>query len=302
MRFAQGRRAIQALDLILALAAAGAMVGIIEVAMFGYGGLDKRPVGTLGHYMTFAGVLMLAACAAVARLLFYPERRVWPGVAVPALLVALALTLTINAYVGTAAAITTLVAFWRPRLLLVLPVVAIIAIAVAPPQVRNRVMSISPQQDSNRERFQMIEMGREIVRDHPIFGVGPEMIGVVYSKYLQPGAVHGYNPHLHNVPVQIAAERGLPALAVWALFIGIAFVGLARQLRQGPARALAGAGLAAVVAMLSAGLFEYNFGDSEFLIVFLGLITLPFAARLSSAEAPIAIAPQISTNALATHD
>jgi len=37
-------------------------------------------------------------------------------------------------------------------------------------------------------------------------------------------------------------------------------------------------GLAAVVAMLAAGMFEYNFGDSEFLMLFLILVTLPFAA------------------------
>ena len=30
--------------------------------------------------------------------------------------------------------------------------------------------------------------------------------------------------------------------------------------------------------MLAAGMFEYNFGDSEFLMLFLVLITLPFAA------------------------
>jgi hypothetical protein len=29
--------------------------------------------------------------------------------------------------------------------------------------------------------------------------------------------------------------------------------------------------------MLAAGLFEYNFGDSEFLMLFLVLITLPYA-------------------------
>jgi hypothetical protein len=31
--------------------------------------------------------------------------------------------------------------------------------------------------------------------------------------------------------------------------------------------------------MLAAGLFEHNFGDSEFLMLFLLLITLPFAAN-----------------------
>ena len=33
-----------------------------------------------------------------------------------------------------------------------------------------------------------------------------------------------------------------------------------------------------VASMLAAGLFEYNFGDSEFLMLLLVLITLPFAA------------------------
>ena len=41
---------------------------------------------------------------------------------------------------------------------------------------------------------------------------------------------------------------------------------------------LSATGIAALVAMLAAGMFEYNFGDSEFLMLFLVLITLPFAA------------------------
>jgi hypothetical protein len=43
-------------------------------------------------------------------------------------------------------------------------------------------------------------------------------------------------------------------------------------------RVLAAVALGALAAMLTAGLFEYNFGDSEFLMLFLILITLPFAA------------------------
>ena len=41
---------------------------------------------------------------------------------------------------------------------------------------------------------------------------------------------------------------------------------------------LSNTGIAVIGAMLAAGLFEYNFGDSEFLMTFLVLITLPFAA------------------------
>ncbi len=84
--------------------------------------------------------------------------------------------------------------------------------------------------------------------------------------------------HLHNVPMQIAAERGLPALAMWLWFIGAAVVGLRPLLDRSRHRVLAATALGAIAAMLTAGLFEYNFGDSEFLMLFLILLTLPFAA------------------------
>ena len=58
-----------------------------------------------------------------------------------------------------------------------------------------------------------------------------------------------------------------------------------------PATLAAGAGLGAIIAMLTAGLFEYNFGDSEFLMLFLGLITLPFASRSSDDEPPELFVP-----------
>jgi hypothetical protein len=48
---------------------------------------------------------------------------------------------------------------------------------------------------------------------------------------------------------------------------------------------LAAMALASTAGMLAAGLFEYNFGDSEFLMLFLVLITLPFAAARPDAAA-----------------
>ena len=86
------------------------------------------------------------------------------------------------------------------------------------------------------------------------------------------------NPHLHNVPLQIAAERGLPALAVWIAFVVVLTMGVFRLFRSSQDRVLPAAALAAVAAMIAAGMFEYNFGDSEFLMLFLVIVTLPFAA------------------------
>jgi O-antigen ligase len=294
IRLARGTRAMTTLDVIMALGAAGAFVGVVEYTIFGYDNLNRRPMGSLSHYMTYSGLIMLVLAAAIARLLFYRAQRIWPAVAIPALGVALAATQTRNAYLGALAAMACLLPLRQVRLLLAVPVLVVLFVVAAPAQIKDRVFSIANLQDeSNRDRIQMLAMGREMIRDHPVFGVGPEMVGRVYGEYLQPNPVHTYNPHLHNVPVQIAAERGLPALAAWLWFISTAAWGLLREFRQGPAPALSAAGLGAIVAMLTAGLFEYNFGDSEFLMLFLGLISLPYAAR----EAATAAAASASRSA-----
>ena len=276
------------IDVIIAIGSAGALVGIVQFAMFGYNNLDNRPVGPLGHWMTFSGVLMLVTCAAVARLLFFPRTVIWPAVALPALFVALVVTNTRNAWIGAFLAVMCLAGFRNWKLIVIPPLLALLAFMVAPGAVQKRAYSIiDPTDPTNIDRMVMWKIGADMVRDHPLLGVGPEMVQEKYEEYRRPypEAVNQFNPHLHNVPIQIAAERGLPALAAWLWFIGTALWEIWRQLRARVAPAVAAAGLAAVISMLAAGLFEYNFGDSEFLMLFLGLITLPHAATLVPAMA-----------------
>ena len=283
--FARGDRATRVLDVSIALGSAGALYGILQYYLMGQNNLDARPMANLGHWMTYSGVVMLVTGAALARLIFFKREWVWPAIAVPSLVAALVLSLTRNAYLGAAAALVVLLAVRNWRLLVVVPIGAVILMLVAPGAVLNRINSIGDMNDlATRDRIVMLRKGVRMVKDHPIAGVGPEMVERVYLDYPDPMAVNATNPHLHNVPVQIAAERGLPALAAWLWFVVVATLGLWRQLRSGSAKALAGAGLAAMVSMLVAGQFEYNFGDSEFLMLFLGLITLPFAATQPSPD------------------
>jgi O-antigen ligase len=115
------------------------------------------------------------------------------------------------------------------------------------------------------------------------------MLIQVYPHYRDPLAVRQLNPHLHNVPLQIAAERGLPALALWLWFVVTLIRDFWRKRRTTTYPSLATAGLACTVAMLAAGMFEYNFHDSEFLMLFLVLVTLPYAAdRAPVARASVA--------------
>lgn len=286
---ARGARAMRVVDVVIAIGGAVALVGIVQWATLGYDHLDNRPRGLLSHWMTYSGVLMLVTCAAFARLLFHGREFVWPAVAVPALLVALAFSYTRNAWLGTAAALAVLFLLRNWRLLLILPVAALIVFVAAPDAIRARAASIGDMTNpTNRDRFAMMAIGRDIVADHPLTGVGPDRIIEVYAEYRPRYDEYAVNPtnfHLHNVPLQIAAERGLPALAVWFAFVIVLVRGFIGQRRDSALRFLPNAGLAIVAAMLAAGMFEYNFGDSEFLMLFLLLVTLPYAA-LRTGEQP----------------
>ncbi len=92
------------------------------------------------------------------------------------------------------------------------------------------------------DRIAMIREGGRMVRAHPLVGVGPNMVKERYAEYRGPDAVNDINPHLHNVPVQIAAERGLPALAIWLAFILVLVGDLWRLFRDDRDRVLAAAG------------------------------------------------------------
>ena len=281
-RLARGERALTVTTIIISIGAASAIVGIVQYGILEYDHLGRRPQGTLTHYMTYSGLLMVVSAVATARVLFHTKDRTWPALVMPALLVALALTLTRSAWVGTCVGLSLLLVLKDFRLLAALPVLAALFFGFAPPQVTDRLYSTFDLQDpTNRDRLAMARTGVRMIQDYPLTGVGPNMVKEVYADYRDADAVQSTNPHLHNVPMQIAAERGLPALALWLWFVISVVVNSFRRLQTTTYKSLPAGGLAALAAMLAAGLFEYNFGDSEFLMMLLVVITLPYAAEIS---------------------
>ena len=278
--FARGGRATTMLSVILTVGAASALVGIVQYGVLNFDNLGRRPQGTLSHWMTYSGTLMLVICATVARLLHARHGRLWAAFIMPALLVSLVLTQTRGAWIGVAVGIGVVFLTKDFRLTALIPVAVVAAVVLAPAALSERFYSIFDKNDlTNRDRVAMLQAGAAIVQDYPLMGVGPNQIERIYPDYRVPDAVKPTNPHLHNVPMQIAAERGLPALAAWSWFVASAALGLLRLLRRTRHRSLAAAGLGALAAMLAAGLTEYNFGDSEFQMLLLVILTLPFAAN-----------------------
>ena len=112
-----------------------------------------------------------------------------------------------------------------------------------------------------------------------------------YASYALPEAVKKRTGHVHNTPLQILVERGVLGLAAW-LWIWAAFIarviGLLRRLPDDAARerALVVGSLAAIVGFLVAGLSEYNFGDSEVVMVAWALMALPWVADAKESRPP----------------
>lgn len=276
---ARGTKAPFVVQVIITVGAVSALYGIFQFGVLQYDNLGRRPQGALGHYMTYSGVLMLVTCAAAARILFTRDR-LWPSLMMPALLVILGLTFTRSALVGASAGIAFLLLLKDLRLMAVMPVLAALFFALSPPQVTSRFMSMFDARDPTRvDRVTMLRVGGRMVKSNPLVGVGPTRVGPRYREFLDPSEPDRLNPHLHNVPMQIAAERGLPALAAWLCLIVVLTIDMVRRLKFPETRFLAAAALGCIVAMAAAGLAEYNFGDSEFLMLFLVLMTLPYGAE-----------------------
>ena len=142
-------------------------------------------------------------------------------------------------------------------------------------------------------RFEMWQVGLRMVQSHPLVGVGPNNIPETYTLYLPPGKspIVGYREHLHDDYLQLAAERGLPCLAAWIWLI-LAFARHALRVRHKLVRDPATidsvwvteAAFACVLAFVIEGIFEFNFGTSPVLMVFLFIVATPFVVEMRGKE------------------
>jgi O-antigen ligase len=245
----------------------------------------SRVSGPFSIYMTFGGVLLLGALFFLAYLANVPWRRAWwmlPAAGVT--VTALAFTYSRNAWLGLVAGALGLVLTARRAARIAAVLVAALALAavVLPGPVAQRARSMVDVEDPTvRDRVAMWRSGLAMIAEHPLLGVGPGEVRAWYQHYRRPEAIRPSTGHLHNSPIQVAAERGLPALGVWVwiwvLFFREGWRILGRAGRESPRRrALVCASLAGVAGFLVAGLFEHNFGDGEVVMVVYALMALPW--------------------------
>jgi O-antigen ligase len=283
--------------LLLAVAVV-AVVSLLQVAVCpgpeaaGHGALlgkllrkCTRARGFYSIYMTLAGVLAMMLTSALPRLARLRADVGWLGPAWILAAGALALTYVRGAWLGfVAGALATVAGLGRRGIVAALALILVgPALLLVLPGVSDRARTIGSVQDATtRDRLAMLAAGRRLVVEHPVAGVGPGQLKHIYPRVATAEAMRRSTSHLHNTPVQIAVERGLVGLVAWLWIFAAFLVRGTAHLRVLPPdaagnRALVLGSLAAIVTFLVAGLFEYNFGDTEVLLVALALMALPFA-------------------------
>lgn len=254
--------------------------------------VGERITGFTSHWNTYSAEEMFALIMLGAFLMFAQDisRRLWVWISCGVLMaVAILLGETRGIWIAMAVAVLYLVWSWRPKLVLLVPVVIVAGYFGSPAALKDRFTSIFKPKgvDSNQFRVVTWRTGVEMIERHPVLGLGPEGVKTQFDEYVPADIPRplpaGWYGHLHNIYLHYAAERGIPTMLVlmWMLLqILYDFWRGLRELPPGPSnrRFLLHGGIAVVLATMAEGVVELNLGDSEVLTMFLVVVACGYLA------------------------
>jgi O-antigen ligase len=265
-------------------------------------GRDWRATGFFGHWVTYAEALQLIASLALGFFMALPLKRGWLGllllVALAGLLFALALTVTRASWVGffISASLMLLVSASRRTLVVVgACAIPLVLAGLFVLQQKRNIGFFDQRDQSTTWRETVWREGFNLMTSKPrhiLVGVGMDSIK---SHWREWGLFdNGRLPvgHMHSNLLQIALERGVPALIVWLLLLGLYARMLWRLIQdrkpfapEGPHkrvgsrlewidrsewmdRGIALGSLGGLAGFFASGLVHYNWGDSEVVMIF----------------------------------
>jgi O-antigen ligase len=138
-------------------------------------------------------------------------------------------------------------------------------------------VTLSFNDDSASRRIAYMQAGLRLIPQHPLLGVGMDSHKRHWRDWGFPG---DYITHTHSTPIQIAMDRGLPALAAYIWLIAVMMVMIWRGYKRARERddefgegILLGS-FGALIGFTLSSLTNYNFGDSETLMMILFVTAL----------------------------
>ena len=245
-------------------------------------GRDWRATGFYNHWVTYAEVLQLIASLALGIFLTLKTKKNLTGVlllfAVAGLVFALAATVTRASWIGFAVSVVVMLLLTSSRRTILIAgacAIPLVLASVVLLQQKRGISFIDKSDQSTSWRQTVWEEGFALLISKPrhlLVGVGVDSIKGHWREW---GLFdNGRQPigHMHSNLLQIALERGVPALIVWLMLLGIyvrMLWGMARRkaIEDFP-RGLAIGALGGAIGFFTSGLVHYNWGDSEVVTVF----------------------------------
>jgi len=281
---------------VFAVALISSFVGLAQFAIDPDRDLMNRISGSMSQWMTYSGLLMLVLILLCSFALTIGWRkRKWVIPLGIIFILVLILSETRNAWIGATLGIFTLVVLIKPRAVVILLSVILVIYFVSPPKVKQRLQSgFDPEDPNTRNRIELVETSLRLIKANPWFGVGVQNVNQEALKYRGRNEYPDWMyQHMHNNFLQIAAERGIPGLLIWLWFMGtLAWdaLGVYRRakkkggshFRVQEAVLVSTAALGAWVALMTAGMLEYNFGDSEVLALFFFIVGAPYVFKTAT--------------------
>jgi O-antigen ligase len=277
-----------ALRTFLAFGVFSSLYGFVQYFALHQRDLEHRITGPAAHVMTYSG-LMLPVALMFLILWVHDRRNLWLLGGTIVTTMTLLMTFTRSAWLGWLVAVLAVASLKRPRLLIYALPLGILVFTFLPlPYFARVVSAFDTRQSSNFDRIRMFQGGVEIIKDFPLLGVGPGNMKEVYPLYRKPDAPRFRIPHLHNNLVQLWAERGIVALAAYLILI-VLFLRQCARAWNGPASKYAELGVAITAGLAVAGMFEFNFGDTEVFLAMLDLFALVVAFTEGNEALPAAV-------------
>ena len=239
-----------------------------------------RASGWTRHYETFAEVLQiiaqLALGLALAHFRNHGANRYFKIAAVAAAVLTLGLVFTAMRTVIVAFVIGACVIAWRSlrgayKIAFTFAVFFVLVFgAVVVSQTRAQD-ALSLNDPSSSLRYQVARVGLSRIPLHPVFGHGMDAMKRHWNEWGFPGKDM---LHLHSTPLQLAFDRGLPMLLLWLWLMFALFRQIAKDERIASDLSdtntygiLLGA-LGGLTGFLASSLVNYNYGDSEAVMLF----------------------------------
>lgn len=302
---------------VLAFALGLSLAGPLIITQAGWAAPVLEPLqraagpltGLLGETINpniLAHGLIMSAPLAIALALFAgwpgaqprPWLRALAGVLAIWLVVVIVLTQSRGSLLALIVIVPLLVMLRWPRLFWLAPLLGVVAAVLLVwqgPSLLELVTTSSPGGATSgiAERVEIWQRALWLIADTPFTGMGlgafDRVVPLLYPYILVAPTVE--IPNAHNLPLQVAADLGIPGLLAWLAVQLSLLVLLVRLLRTRAAplvRALAAGTLAAFVAMWVAGIFDaVNWGSKlSFLPWVLAALALLLDVRAQAASHP----------------